>query len=107
MKENKYLKKQIIKSYRKKLLFTLHATNQMNLPERMITPKEIREVIEQRKIIESYPDDPRGASYLLWGRTRQNRVLHVLCSPKESYLLIITAYIPFPDEWKNNLKERR
>lgn len=33
--------------------------------------------------------------------------LHVICSPKEEYLGIITAYVPTPDKWENNFKTGR
>jgi len=33
--------------------------------------------------------------------------LHVICSPKEEYLGIITAYIPTLDKWENDFKTRR
>jgi hypothetical protein len=96
----------IIKAAKKRILFTLHAVNQMNLPERLISKEEVREVIGQKEIIEFYSEDPRGTSCLMWGRTKQNRIIHVLCSPKKGYLLIITAYIPYPNEWKENFKVR-
>ncbi|MBI5400240.1 DUF4258 domain-containing protein [Candidatus Saganbacteria bacterium] len=99
--------KKIIKSYRKRLLFTLHAVKQMDLPERLITSKEVRSVIEQKEVLEYYLDDPRGASCLMRGKTDQNRIIHVLCSPKIEALVIVTAYVPYPEEWKENFRVRR
>ena len=97
----------VLKNYKKRLLFTLHAVKQMNLPERLISKDEIRAVIAQKEIIEYYPNDERGASCLLAGETKENRTIHVLCSPKRGYLLIITAYVPFPEEWQANFRIRR
>jgi len=97
----------VLRSYNKRLLFTLHAVNQMNLPERLITKDEIREVITQKEIIEYCPDDSRGSSRLMVGKTKAKRVIHVLCASKRGFLLIITAYIPFPDEWQENSRIRR
>ena len=36
-----------------------------------------------------------------------NRPIHVVCSPKEDYLAIVTAYIPNKEEWENNFKKRK
>lgn len=51
--------------YLKKVLFTAHALNQMSLPERLISTKEVYEVIEKGELIEDYPDDMRGHSCLI------------------------------------------
>ena len=32
---------------------------------------------------------------------------HVVCSPKEDYLAIITAYLPDPEQWEDNLRKRK
>lgn len=52
---------------KKRLLFLPHALSQMSRPDRMITTSEIRNVIEHGKVIENYPDDPRGESCLILG----------------------------------------
>lgn len=101
------MKEKVIEAYQKKILFTTHALNQMNSPQRMISKDEIKEVITKRDIIEDYPDDPRGHSCLMIGKTKKQRIIHVVCAPKEEYLAIITAYIPSLKEWKENLKTRR
>ena len=72
----------------------------------MISKYEIHDVIKKGEIIEEYPDDPRGHSYLLCGETREKRMIHIVCSPKDEYLAVITAYIPDPDKWENNFKTR-
>ncbi len=91
----------------KKLLFLPHAIRQMNKPERMISPTEVREVILQGVIIEDYPEDVRGHSCLMTGQTSQSRTIHVVCSPKDEYLAIITAYIPDAAEWTEEGQRRR
>ena len=90
----------------KKILFLPHALRQMLRPDRMIGKMEIRRVISEGEIIEDYPDDVRGHSCLLLGWGENDRVIHVVCAPKEDYLTIITAYPPDPDEWTNGFKER-
>ena len=83
----------------KMLLFLPHAVRQMNKPERMISEEEVREVATRGELIEDYPEDVRGHSCLLVGKTFQERLVHVVCSPKDEYLAIITAYLPDPAEW--------
>jgi hypothetical protein len=90
----------------KKIIYSFHATVQMNLPERLITTTEIREVISKGTIIEERLDDPRGETFLLSGKTSKKRYIHVVYCPKEECLTIVTAYIPDPNEWRKNFTER-
>ncbi|MDY6830612.1 MAG: DUF4258 domain-containing protein [Thermodesulfobacteriota bacterium] len=95
----------IKKSAAKNILFLPHAVRQMTNSERMISTKDIRNVINKGEVIEDYPQDPRGHSCLLC--YSGDRPIHVVCSPKEDYLAVITAYIPRDSEWKNNYKVRK
>jgi len=88
-------------------LFLPHAMRQMNRLDRMISTREIRLVVEQGEIIESYPEDVRGHSCLMLGWRNEGRAIHVVCAPKEDYLAIITAYIPDITEWAEDWKTRR
>ncbi len=90
----------------KKLLFLPHAVRQMNRPDRMIRPGEVRRVIIEGRIIEDYPEDARGHSCLIMGFGNQSRPLHVVCAPKDEYLAIITAYVPDEKQWGNRYSER-
>lgn len=90
-----------------RLLFLPHAVRQMARSERMITPSEIRTIVEHGELIEDYPEDARGHSCLLYGRGNGNRSIHVVCSPKTDYLAIITAYLPSTDEWEQDQRTRR
>jgi len=89
------------------VLFARHALNQMNLSEGMILRREVYEVIEGDEVVEDYPNDPRGHSCLLLGRTREGRVIHVVCAPKEDYLAVVTVYSPSLLEWEPDFKTRR
>ena len=91
----------------KKLLFLPHAIRQMNKPDRMITIVEVREVVRQGEVIEDYPEDVRGHGCLLRGEITSGRIVHVVCSPKEDYLAIITAYLPDAAEWDEPGRQRR
>ena len=101
------LKDQVASSYRKRLLFSSHALEQMNLSERMITTRDVRDIIENGEIIEEYTDDRRGPSCLVYGRTEEGRVLHVVCAPKGDHLVVITAYSPSLIEWERDFRTRR
>lgn len=90
-----------------KLLFLPHAMRQMTRPNRMIKTSEVRKVVLEGEIIEDYPEDIRGHSCLILGCGEMGRALHVICSPKDEYLAIITAYIPNENQWSDDLKSRR
>ena len=79
----------------------------MSRPDRMISATEVKQVVRNGEIIEDYPDDIRGHSCLMLGKGFQRRAIHIVCSPKEEYLAVITAYLPSVQEWKNNFKERK
>ena len=101
------MKEKVLKAFTKGILFTPHALNQMNRPERLITRHEVREVILHGELIEDYPEDVRGHSCLLMALATTGRVVHVVCAPKKEYITIISAYIPSPDRWKNDFKTRK
>lgn len=89
-----------------RILFLPHAIRQMSRPDRMISTEEVRKIVFSGEIIEDYPEDPRGPSVLLSG-IPMNRAIHIVCSPKKEYLAIITAYIPDPDLWSSDFRERK
>jgi Domain of unknown function (DUF4258) len=91
----------------KRLLFLAHAIRQMSRPQRMISSNEVETVVAQGEVIEDYPNDPRGHSCLMLGFGEGGRVVHVVCSPKDEYLAIITAYLPDPAQWSEDFRQRR
>ena len=97
----------IRKKAQKKILFLPHAVQQMNRSDRMITTAEIGQVIFRGEIIEDYPADARGHSCLVVGSTSLNRVIHVVCAPKDEFLAIITSYVPNKEKWTDGYKIRR
>jgi len=105
MAENSH--EEIKSACKKKVLFTSHALNQMNLSDRMILREEVIETVLYGQVIEKYLDDPRGKSYLLCCNIKSGRTIHVVCAPKKDYLAIITAYVPTVDKWENDLRCRR
>ena len=91
----------------KRVLYLPHALDAMNAPVDLITVEEVRAVVLEGEIIENYPDDVRGHSCLMLGRGVLGRPIHVVCSPKEDYLAIITVYLPDERRWETDWKTRR
>jgi len=84
---------------------TLHAQQQITI--RRIRVAEIRATIlsDDAEVIEDYPEDPRGASCLVYG-TVADKILHIHISyPPE--IVIITAYQPDSARWLPDLKRRK
>ena len=90
-----------------RILFLPHAIRQMARPAVMIRTSEVRNVIFRGDVIEDYPEDARGHSCLILGSGHGDRPIHVVCSPKDEYLAIITTYLPEVDRWSADLRERR
>jgi len=90
----------------KRFLFLPHTIRQISRPERMITTKEIQSIVMTGEVIEDYPEDTRGHSCLILGFGQNNRAIHVVCSPKDEYLAIITAYIPDSTQWSSDFTRR-
>ena len=90
---------------RKKLLFLPHAIKRMARPADMISASEVERVVTRGEIIEAYPEDLRGPSCLMLG-SGEDRRIHVVCSPKDEYLAIITAYVPDPSQWSPDFRRR-
>ena len=100
------MKQKIATAAAQKILFLPHAIKQMSRPDRMITTDEVRESVLSGEVIEEYPEDSRGESCLVMHIT-QNRIIHVVCTPKTEYLAVITAYLPSPDQWSSDFKTRK
>ncbi len=98
---------EVIEAATKKILYTIHALDEMNAEDELISNDEVREVIFSGEIIEDYPEDKRGHSCLIMGYTQKERAVHVVCAPKEDYLAVITTYVPSLEKWENNFKIRR
>ena len=90
-----------------RILFLPHAVRQMARPERLISVAEVRRSIEETgEVIEDYQDDVRGHSCLILGTGEEGRLIHVVCSPKDEFVAIITAYVPSADDWDKDFKTR-
>lgn len=90
----------------KLVLFLPHAIRQMIRPDPMLSPSEVEDIVAQGELIEDYPEDQRGHSCLILGAGNGGRSIHVVCSPKDEYLAIITAYVPDSALWSTDFKKR-
>ena len=61
---------------------------------------------DEPEIIESYDDDPRGASCLLLGVNGRGRQIHSVLGYKSYPIKIITAYYQADDIWINGRTRR-
>ena len=107
MTKHKDVLAQARESAANRILFLPHAVRQMSRPDRMISAEEVERCIESGELVEDYPDDARGHSCLLLGYGASGRPVHVVCSPREEFLAIITAYLPSVREWEEDFKTRR
>jgi hypothetical protein len=91
----------------KRILYLPHALDEMNAPAELITADDVQAVIFKDDIVEDYPEDVRGHSCLMLGHGTEGRPIHVVCSPKEDYLAIITVYLPDARRWETDWKTRK
>lgn len=56
-------------------------------------------VIKTGEVIEDYPKDARGHSCLMLGVGQDDRAIHMVCAPKDSYLAN-------PDQWMSDFRRR-
>lgn len=88
--------------------FSKHAEREREVDR--IFMSELEGALIDCEVIEDYPDDPRGASFLALGFSG-GRPIHAVCSirtePEE--ILLITVYDPsrHPHEWTDNYRKRK
>ncbi|MBD1933300.1 MULTISPECIES: DUF4258 domain-containing protein [Cyanophyceae] len=88
------------------LVFSRHAIQQMFL--RRISKGDVQAVVAYGEVIEENPDDTPFPSYLLLDFV-EGKPIHVVFSYDESTETgyVVTAYIPNPNLWINNFRNRR
>lgn len=69
---------------------------------------DIEHTIQTGEVIEDYPDDPRGASCLVFGRAQDGRPVHLVIGflPRE-WVRVITVYVPDPVKWEADWRTRK
>ncbi len=77
---------------------SLHADDERIADGLTISQLEI--ALSDCRIIENYPDDPRGESCLVSGFTSGRTPVHVVCGKNRSgHLILVTVYIPTMPKW--------
>ena len=96
-----------IKKNIKKDFFDLSKHAEEERRKDFLTLNNLKDALFCGKIIESYPDDPRGPSCLVLGWSDESPV-HLVCGQYESgKTLIITVYKPDPKKWDQNFEVRK
>jgi hypothetical protein len=73
-----------------------------------LTISQLEFVLSRGKILEEYPDDPRGESCLILGFTAEGTPVHIVCGKNPSgHLTLITVYIPKMPKWRNPYERNR
>lgn len=90
-----------------KMKWYKHALERMQ--ERDISRQDVKNCIVQGEIIEDYPDDFPHPSCLIFGRTMDQKVIHVVVSLDEDQdtIGIITVYYPNVEKFEKDLKTRK
>lgn len=70
--------------------------------------EDVEDALLQGKILEMYPQDPRGPSCLVLGHSRQGHAIHIVCGQTPlRRLRLITVYIPSPPKWIDERTRRK
>jgi hypothetical protein len=75
--------------------------------ERRITVEDVRSVVTDGEVIQSYPEDKPYPSRLTlgWRGTRPIQVV-VAEDSEDSILIVVTAYEPDPIQWDSGFKRK-
>ena len=92
------------------VFYTKHSRYEMkNEKFSRIYEHEIYEAIYSGKIIEEYPKDKPYPSALIFGKTKENRPLHIVCAydKDENLVIIITVYHPDTNLWIEHERRKK
>jgi len=88
-----------------RLVFRVHALQRM--ASRVVGEVEIRDVLENGKVIEARPDDLPYPTRVMLGWIG-DRPIHVVATEnEEGETVIVTVYKPEPDRWADGFTRRR
>lgn len=77
------------------------------MQERDISINDVESCLQTGAIIEDYPDDFPHPSCLIFGYTREHKVLHIVVGSNSNTIFFITAYYPSTDKFEKDLKTRK
>lgn len=92
---------------RDRVLYSKHAVFEMeNEQFGKIIDLEVEEAVFSGEIIEEYPDDKPYPTVLIFGKTKKNRPIHLVCAynKEDEGIILITVYHPDPSKWINYKK---
>lgn len=87
------------------VFWTKHCLNRLS--QRNILIKEVKDAINNGKILEYYYEDYPFPSCLIQGHNTRKAVLHIICGISDNKVYMITAYYPDSDRWEDDMKTRR
>lgn len=89
-----------------RLVFRVHAVERMF--QQQISGEDVRRVLEDGEVINSYPDDTPYPSRLVLGRSG-SRPIHVVAADdlEGKVTFVVTAYEPDPDLWDPDFRRKR
>ena len=90
---------------KEKIYWTEHCLNKIN--KRNILIADVKESINNGRIIEYYYDDYPYESCLILGYDLKGKILHIVCGINSNFVYIITAYYPDETRWKDDMQTRR
>ena len=90
---------------KRRVEWTKHCLNRLNQREIMI--RDVRQAVNNGKIIEYYYNDYPYPSCLIIGHNIRNEVLHIVCGVNKEMVYMITAYYPNKNKWEDDMKIRR
>jgi hypothetical protein len=89
-----------------KILYRIHAVQRMF--EREISASKVRKALEAEDMIEDYSSEMPEPSRLLMG-FQGKRPFHVVTSenPEADEITVVTVYLPDPNKWKKDFRNRK
>ena len=75
-----------------------------------LTAREVVAGIKNARLVEDYPDYPKGASVLVLQQDAAGRFIHVVWGIPKRYTgpaVLVTAYRPDPGKWEADFTRRR
>ena len=90
---------------KRKVDWTIHCLNRLN--QRNISIYDVKNAIQNGKIIEYYYDDYPYPSCLILGYNINYKKIHIVCGISSDTVHMITAYYPSPEKWAENATQRR
>jgi hypothetical protein len=80
----------------------------IRMAQRGFARGDVRRVLEEGEVIETYPGDEPYPSYLMLGQGAGGRPIHVVAADngKEEETIVITIYEPDPERWSDDFRTR-